>query len=83
MLCSFNIYGCKLGLDPATEEVKGGTQSVAHWLVDDIEESVQNFTKHDAKLISPVSSVGYGIKVATVQDPSGYCIGLIEENAEP
>ncbi len=76
----FNIYGCELGLDPAAEEVKGGTQSVAYWLVDDIEESVQNFIKHDAKLISPVAPVGDGIKVATIQDPFGNCIGLMEEN---
>ncbi len=76
----FNIYGCELGLDPAKEEVKGGTQSVAYWLVDDIEESVGIFTKHDAKIISPVTTVGDGIKVATVQDPFGNCIGLIEEN---
>ncbi len=76
----FNIHGCELGLDPATEEVKGGTQSVAYWLVDNIEESVENFIKHNAKMINPVTPVGNGIKVATIQDPFGNCIGLIEEN---
>jgi extradiol dioxygenase family protein len=44
----FNIYGCEFGLDPAIDEVEKGTQSVAYWLVDDIDESVHNFTKHDA-----------------------------------
>ena len=78
----FDINGCELGLDPATKEVKGGTQSVAYWLVDDIGESVENFTKHNAKIISPVTSVGEGIKVATIEDPFGNCIGLIEENKE-
>lgn len=73
-----NIYGCELGLDPATEEVKGSTQSVAYWLVDNIEESVLNFTKHNAKIISPVTPVGAGIKVATIRGPFGNCIGLIE-----
>ncbi len=75
----FNIYGCELGLDPSTEEVKGGTQSVAYWLVDNIEESVKNFTMHNATIVSPVAEVGEGIKVATIQDPFGNCIGLIEE----
>ncbi|MEO8569170.1 MAG: VOC family protein [Ginsengibacter sp.] len=75
----FDINGCELGLDPSTEEVKGGTQSVAYWLVDNIEESIQKFTINDAKIISPVTSVGEGIKVATIQDPFGNCIGLIEE----
>ncbi len=76
----FNIYGCELGLDPSTDEVKGGTQSVAYWLVDNIEESVEKFTKHEAKVISPVTEVGEGVKVATIQDPFGNCIGLIQEN---
>lgn len=76
----FDINGYELGLDPAAKEVKGGTQSVAYWLVDDIEKSVENFTKFDAKIISPVTSVGEGIKVATIQDPFGNCIGVIEEN---
>ena len=43
-------------------------------------KAVRIFTKHDAKIISPVNAVGEGIKVATVQDPFGNCIGLIEEN---
>ncbi len=76
----FNIYGCELGLDPMTDEVKGGTQSVAYWLVDNIEECIENFTKHDAKMISPLTQVGDGIKVVTIGDPFGNCIGLIEEN---
>ena len=77
----FNIYGCELGLDPATDEVKGGTQSVAYWLVDDIEESIKNFTAENAKIIAPITDVGEGIKVATIEDPFGNCIGLIEEKA--
>lgn len=76
----FSVYGCELGLDPVDQEVKGGTQAVAYWLVDDIEESVATFTKEDAKIVNPVTTVGEGIKVAVMQDPFGNCIGLIEEN---
>lgn len=75
----FNIYGCELGLDPATSEVKGGTQSVAYWLVDDIEESVKKLLAENAKIVAAITEVGEGIKVATIEDPFGNCIGLIEE----
>lgn len=75
----FNIYGCELGLDPSVEEVKGGTQAVAYWLIDDMEECLASFVKNNAKIINPVAQVGDGVKVAVVQDPFGNCIGLIEE----
>lgn len=75
----FSIYGCELGLDPVMDEVKGGTQSVAYWLVDNIEECVKNFLAENAKIIVPVTDVGAGVKVATIGDPFGNCIGLIEE----
>ncbi len=76
----FNIYGCELGLDPDASEVSSGTKSVAYWLVDDIEASVKTFTAEGAKIISAVRVVGEYIKVATVEDPFGNAIGLIEEN---
>lgn len=77
----FNIYGCELGLDPSLEEVQGSTQSVAYWLVDNIEESVETFIKHNAKIKSAITLVGEGIKVAIIQDPFGNCLGLIEEKS--
>ncbi|MEO8108436.1 MAG: VOC family protein [Ginsengibacter sp.] len=76
----FNIYGCELGLDPDASEVISGTQSVAYWLVDNIEESVKTFAKEGAKIISSIQVVGETIKVATLEDPFGNAIGLIEEN---
>lgn len=76
----FNIYGCELGLDPDTNEVISGTQSVAYWLVDDIEGCVKTFTNEGAKIISSIQAVGENIKVATLEDPFGNAIGLIEEN---
>jgi predicted enzyme related to lactoylglutathione lyase len=39
---------------------------------------VRHFVSAGASLVSPVLDVGEGIKVATVADPFGNLIGLIE-----
>ena len=76
----FNINGFELGLDPDFEDiVERGSQSVAFWKVDDIEETVKKFTYAGAILRSKIREVGGGIKVATVVDPWGNAVGLIEE----
>jgi predicted enzyme related to lactoylglutathione lyase len=75
----FNIGGYELGLDPHTEGTKPGAGgSVAYWGVADIDKAVAQFTRAGATLKSPVQDVGEGIKVATVADPFGNLIGLIE-----
>jgi predicted enzyme related to lactoylglutathione lyase len=75
----FNINGFELGLDPDFEEViERGTQAVAYWDVSDIEETVKRFSNAGALISSKVKEVGGGIKVATVVDPWGNAIGLIE-----
>lgn len=75
----FNIGGYELGLDP---NPGGGTPgrggSVAYWLVDNIEAAVRHFVEAGANLASGSQDVGDGIKVATVSDPFGNPIGLIE-----
>lgn len=76
----FNINGFELGLDPDFEEVlERGTQAVAYWNVEDIEDTVKKFTAAGAKVTSKVKEVGGGIKVATVVDPWGNAVGFIEE----
>ncbi|MBK8611391.1 MAG: VOC family protein [Chitinophagaceae bacterium] len=76
----FDFNGYELGLDPDFEEVlERGTQAVAFWKVDDIDDTVKKFTHAGAKLTSKVKEVGGGIKVATVVDPWGNAVGLIEE----
>ena len=75
----FNIAGYELGLDPDQKSGKAGPGgSVAYWRVAEIEEAVQHFVSAGASLVSPVLDVGEGIKVATVADPFGNLIGLIE-----
>jgi predicted enzyme related to lactoylglutathione lyase len=75
----FNIGGSELGLDPdVSEGAPGPGGSVAYWGVDPIEPTFERFLKLGATPISPVKDVGGGIKVASVADPFGNLIGLIE-----
>jgi len=75
----FNIAGCELGLDPNDAIVGAGRGgSVAYWLVPAIEDAVRHFVEAGAAAVTPVQDVGDSIKVATVADPFGNLIGLIE-----
>jgi predicted enzyme related to lactoylglutathione lyase len=73
----FNIAGYELGLLPDGGR-PGGDGGVAYWRVDEIDAAVLRFTKTGAALVSEAKDVGDGIKVATVADPFGNRIGLIE-----
>jgi len=75
----FDINGCELGLDPDFTNVDDGNQSVAYWSVDDIEVAFDMLVQNNATVISPITGVGEGIKVAVLKDPFGNAIGLIEE----
>ena len=75
----FNIAGYELGLDPnqsVTQSGRGG--SVAYWRVGEIESALSHFITCGASSVTPVQEVGDGIKVATVADPFGNLVGLIE-----
>jgi predicted enzyme related to lactoylglutathione lyase len=75
----FNIGGYELGLNPDQSVAKAGRGgSVAYWRVGNIEDAVQHFVNTGANLVAPAEDVGEGIKVATVSDPFGNLIGLIE-----
>jgi len=75
----FNIGGFELGLDPDTKGGKPGPGgSVAYWGVPNIDKAVEQFIRVGGTLKSPVQDVGEGIRVATVADPFGNLIGLIE-----
>jgi predicted enzyme related to lactoylglutathione lyase len=75
----FNIAGFELGLDPAADPLAMGRGGVvAYWRVPDIDVAVQHFVGTGAKIAVGVQDVGEGIKVATVSDPFGNPIGLIE-----
>ena len=77
---SVSIFGgYELGLDPDLRLSKPGPGGgVAYWRVEQIEAAVQHFASVGAIVAAPVQDVGGGIKVATVADPFGNLIGLIE-----
>ncbi len=73
----FNIGGFELGLDPNAKN-RGAGGSVAFWGVDNADAAVAQIVAAGATVASPVTEVGEGIKVATVLDPFGNQIGIIE-----
>jgi predicted enzyme related to lactoylglutathione lyase len=74
----FEIGGFELGLDPDISSVNVGNNAVAYWGVADIEEAYRRLLDRGAETRQSVKSVGGDIKVATVADPFGNVIGLIE-----
>lgn len=74
----FEIGGYELGLHPYESGVQVGNNAVAYWGVPDIEAAMRHMHARGAELRDQISDVGDGIKVATVADPFGNVIGLIE-----
>ncbi len=74
----FDFNGCELGLHPQDETVVAGNQTVSHWAVDNIDNCVKQLVEKGAIILYKVNDVGGGIKVATVIDPWGNAVGLIE-----
>ncbi|GAB4036490.1 VOC family protein [Spirosoma gilvum] len=72
----FNVGGYELGLDPNLEPAEGSTQT--YWGVSSIDDSIQQWIALGATIKSDIQDVGDGIKVATVGDPFGNVVGLIE-----
>jgi predicted enzyme related to lactoylglutathione lyase len=74
----FNIGGYELGLQPDRSGVVVGTNVEAYWGVDNADQAYQDLLEKGAREHSPVTAVGGGIRVATLADPFGNIIGLIE-----
>lgn len=74
----FDINGCELGLDPDNSGVQKGNQSVVYWAVENIREVVEKLVAAGATIQSDVQNVGGPIEVATITDPFGNTVGLIE-----
>jgi len=75
----FNVGGYELGLQPS--DAKPTTQAdgvVAYWGVDDADAALKRLLDQGADLHEGVQDVGEGIKVATVTDPFGNVLGVIE-----
>lgn len=72
----FNVGGYELGLDPDAPPGENGQQ--IYWGVEQIKAAVEHLESLGASLINPVQDVGDGILVATLRDPFGNSLGIIE-----
>lgn len=75
----FNVAGYELGLQPREGAVSAlPTHATAYWGVESCETALQELLAKGATPNEDVQDVGDGIKVATVRDPFGNILGLIE-----
>jgi predicted enzyme related to lactoylglutathione lyase len=74
----FQIAGYELGLQPGEGGGAGAGSVVAYWGVADAEATVREMAAKGAVVHAETRDVGEGIKVATVLDPFGNHIGIIE-----
>lgn len=74
----FEAEGQHIGLVPGGGS-QGMTSPVAHWHVPDIEAKLADVTAAGATVKEPAHDVGGGRLVATVTDPDGNVLGLIQD----
>jgi predicted enzyme related to lactoylglutathione lyase len=72
----YSVGGFELGLVPDGKAGEGGC--VAYWGVADAAASLEQLKKLGATVREKLQDVGEGIKVATVADPFGNTLGIIE-----
>lgn len=71
----FNVGGYELGLVPCEEKPPGST---TYWGVDNAEAAYARLLAEGARGHEAVHDVGGGIKVASLLDPAGNELGIIE-----
>ena len=74
----FEAEGQQIGLVPNGAQ-QGMTSPVAYWHVPDIEAKLAEVTAAGATLKDPVRDVGGGRLVATVTDPDGNVLGILQD----
>ena len=74
----FEAEGQQIGLVPAGGP-QGMTSPVAFWHVPDIEAKLAEVTAAGATVKEPAHDVGGGRLVATVTDPDGNVLGLLQD----
>jgi predicted enzyme related to lactoylglutathione lyase len=74
----FDVAGQHIGLLPGGA-AQGMTSPVAYWHVTDIEAKLAEVTAAGATLKDPPRDVGNGRLVASVTDPDGNVLGLIQD----
>src|SRR3978361_2182384 len=78
----FEAAGQHIGLVPGGGP-QGMTSPVAYWHVPDIEAKLAEVTAAGAAVKEPVHDVGGGRLVATVTDPDGNVLGLLQDGGVP
>ena len=76
----FEAEGQHIGLVP-NGGPQGMTSPVAYWHVADIEAKLAELTAAGATVKEPARDVGHGRLVATVTDPDGNVLGLLQDPA--
>ncbi|WP_037606111.1 VOC family protein [Streptacidiphilus rugosus] len=74
----FEAQGQHIGLVPGGAQ-QGMTAPVSYWEVDDIEAKLAELTAAGAVLKEPAHDVGGGRLVATVTDPDGNVLGVLQD----
>ena len=74
----FEAEGQQIGLVPGAA-AGGMTSPVAYWHVGDIEAKLAEVTAAGATVKEPAHDVGGGRLVATVTDPDGNILGLLQD----
>ena len=75
----FDAEGQHIGLVPGGGP-QGMTAPVTYWHVPDIETKLAEVTAAGASVREPVRDVGGGRLVATVTDPDGNVLGLLQDH---
>jgi predicted enzyme related to lactoylglutathione lyase len=75
----FDVDGQHVGLLP-NGGPQGLTSPVAYWEVSDIEAKIAELTAAGATVGEAAHDVGGGRKVATVTDPDGNVLGLLQDS---
>jgi predicted enzyme related to lactoylglutathione lyase len=74
----FNVGGYELGLDPDASDARAGDSVVTYWGVADARAALARLVELGARERTGVQDVGGGVLVATVEDPFGNVVGIIE-----
>jgi predicted enzyme related to lactoylglutathione lyase len=75
----FDVGGYELGLLPHEDEALGDTPGgVTYWGVEDADATLRTLLDLGSSEREGVQDVGEGIRVATVTDPFGNVVGVIE-----
>jgi predicted enzyme related to lactoylglutathione lyase len=75
----YEAEGQQIGLVPSGGP-QGMTTPVAYWHVSDIEAKLAEVTAAGAAMKEPPRDVGEGRLVATITDPDGNVLGLIQDH---